>query len=207
MKIPRRNPFYNGALYAHLYVLCNIVYTANTQRIRYLKPIVWFFNLDVVLARLEADFSDERPSIPAAPNHQVSLQCPTNEYPGNASRMSPTAKYPCSAQPPSIPAVPNRRVSLQCPTAEYPCSAEPQNILTLPSPAKYPCSAQRLSILAVPNCKVSLQCPAAEYPCSVQPPNIPAGPNRKESLQCPTAEYPWSAQQQSMNILAAHLQC
>ena len=200
MKIPRRNPFYNGALYAHLYVLCNIVYTANTQRIRYLKPIVWFFNLDVVLARLEADFSDERPSIPAAPNHQVSLQCSTNEYPCNASRMSPTAKYPCSAQPPSIPAVPNRRVSLQCPTAEYPCSAEPQNILTLPSrkvslqcsTTKYPRSAQLQSIPAVPSCRVSLQCPTTKYPCRAQPKRIPAVPNRRVSLECPTAEYEYS---------------
>ena len=53
------------------------------------------FKVDVVLARLEADFSDQPPSIAAMPNHQVSLQCPTNEY-------------PCSTQPPSIPAVPNQ---------------------------------------------------------------------------------------------------
>ena len=44
------------------------------------------FKVNVVLARLEADFSDQPPSIPAVPNHQVSLQCPT-------------AEYPCSAQP------------------------------------------------------------------------------------------------------------
>ena len=44
--------------------------------------------VDVVLARLEADFSDQPPSIPAVPKHQVSLQCPTT-------------KYPCSAQTPS----------------------------------------------------------------------------------------------------------
>ena len=73
------------------------------------------FNRDVVLARLEADFSDQPPSIPAVPNHQVSLQCPTT-------------KYPCSAQLPSIPAGPNRKVSLQCRTAEYPWSAQQQSI-------------------------------------------------------------------------------
>ena len=71
--------------------------------------------VDVVLARLEADFSDQPPSIPAVPNHQVSLQCLT-------------AKYPCSAQLQSIPAVPNCRVSLQCPTTKYPCSAQAQSI-------------------------------------------------------------------------------
>ena len=42
------------------------------------------FKVDVVLARLEADFSDQPPSIPAVPDHQASLQCPTNEYPCNA---------------------------------------------------------------------------------------------------------------------------
>ena len=42
------------------------------------------FKVDVVLAQLEADFSDQPPSIPAVPDHQVSLQCPTNEYPCNA---------------------------------------------------------------------------------------------------------------------------
>ena len=143
------------------------------------------FKVDVVLARLEADFSDQPPSISAVPNHQVSLQCPT-------------AEYPCSAQPMSIPALPNRRVSLHCPTAKV----SPQCSTT-----KYPRSAQPQSIPAVSNCKVSLQCPTAEYPGSVQPPNIPAGPNRKVSLQCPTAEYPWSAQRQSINILATQLQC
>ena len=131
----------------------------------------------VVLARLEADFSDQPPSLPAVPNHQVSLQCPTT-------------KYPCNAQLPSILTVPNRRVSLHCPTAKYPCNLQC-------STTKYPRSAQRQSISAVPNCKVSLQCPTTKYPC---------GPNRKVSLQCPTAEYPWSAQQQSINILAVHLQ-
>ena len=59
------------------------------------------FTVDVVLARLEADFSDQPPSLPAVP----------------------TVEYPCSAQPPSIPAVPNHEVSLQCPTNEYPCNA------------------------------------------------------------------------------------
>ena len=78
------------------------------------------FKVDVVLARLEADFSDQPPSILAVPNHQVSLQCPT-------------AEYPCSAQPQSIRAVPNRRVSVQCPTAEYPCSAQPLSILAVPN--------------------------------------------------------------------------
>ena len=136
------------------------------------------FEVDVVLARLEADFSDQQPSVPAMPSRRVSLQCPTT-------------KYPRSAQPPSIPAVPKRRVSLQCRTAEYPCSAQPP----------------QCSILTVPNRKVSLQCPTAKYPCSAQLQNIPAVSNPQISLQCPTAEYPGSAQQQSINILAAHLQC
>ena len=113
-------------------------------------------------------------------NHQVSLQCPTAEYPCSAQPQSilavphcrgslqcRTAEYARSAQPPSIPAVPNRRVSLQCPTAEYPYTAQPQSI-----PAVLP-----LSILAVPNCKVSLQCPTAKYPCSAQ-----VVPNRRVSI-------------------------
>ena len=37
-----------------------------------------------VLNRLEADFSDQPPSIPAVPNHEISLQCQTSEYPCNA---------------------------------------------------------------------------------------------------------------------------
>ena len=53
------------------------------------------FKVDVVLARLDADFRDQLPSIPAVPNRKVSLPVPT-------------IKYPCSAQPPSIPAVPNQ---------------------------------------------------------------------------------------------------
>ena len=136
------------------------------------------FKVEVVLARLEADFSDQPPSIPAVPNHQVSPQCPN-------------AEYPCSAQPQSIPAERKRKVSLQCPTTQ------PQNIFSLP------------------NCNVSLQC-STKYPRSAQPQSIPAVPNHQISLQGPTekyprqwpsAEYPWCAQQQSINILAAHLQC
>ena len=104
------------------------------------------FKVDVVLARLEADSSDQPkypcsaqpPSIPAVPNRKVSLQCPAT-------------KYPCSAQPMSIPAMPNRRVSLQCPTTTYVCSAQPPRIP------------------AVPNCRVSLQCPTTRYPCRAQP--------------------------------------
>ena len=61
------------------------------------------FKVDVVLARLEADFSDQPPSIPAVPKRRIS----------------------CSAQPQSIPAMPNHQVSLQCPTAEYPYTAQP----------------------------------------------------------------------------------
>ena len=124
------------------------------------------FKVDVVLARLEADFSDQPPSIPALPSHQVSLHCPTT-------------KYPCSAQLQSIPAVPNCKVSLQCPTNEYPCSAQPLSILTtLHCPtAKYPCSAQPPRILALPNRRVSLQCPATEYPYTAQPQSVPAVPN------------------------------
>ncbi len=95
------------------------------------------FQVDVVLARLEADFRDKPPSIPAAPNRRVSLQCPTAGYPYTAQLQSipamlnpqvslqcPTTKYPCGAQPPSIPAAPNHQISLQCPTAEQRiCSA------------------------------------------------------------------------------------
>ena len=36
--------------------------------------------IDVVLARLEADFSDQPPSIPAVPKRRVSLECPTAGY-------------------------------------------------------------------------------------------------------------------------------
>ena len=82
------------------------------------------FKVDVVLARLEADFSDQPPSILAVPNHQVS-QRPTTKYPCSAQQMSIPAMLNGCAQPQSIPAVPNRRVSLKCPTAEYQysCSA------------------------------------------------------------------------------------
>ena len=149
--------------------------------------------VDVVLARLEADFSDQPPSIPAVPNHQVPLQCPT-------------AKYPCTAQPPSIPAVPNHQISLQCPTIKSPCSAQPPSIPAVPNhqvslqgpTTKYPCSAQPSSIPAVPNHQVSLQCPTAKYPGSAQPPNIPAVSNHQISLQRPTEKYPCSAQAQSI---------
>ena len=113
------------------------------------------FKVDVVLARLEADFSDQPPSIPAVPNYQVSLQCPINEYPCSASWPNRkvllqclTTKYPCSAQARSIPAVHNRRVSLQCRTAEYPCSAQPQSIPAVPN--RRVCRAQPKSIPAVP---------------------------------------------------------
>ena len=44
--------------------------------------------VDVVLARLEADFRAQPPGIPAAPNHQVSLQCPTTKYPCNAQSQN-----------------------------------------------------------------------------------------------------------------------
>ena len=49
------------------------------------------FEVDVVLARLEADVSDQPPSIPTVPNHQVSLQCPTTEYPYTAQPQSISA--------------------------------------------------------------------------------------------------------------------
>ena len=122
------------------------------------------FKVDVVLARLEADFRGQPPSIPAVPNRRVSLPCPT-------------IKYPCSAQPQSIPAVPNRRVSLQCPTIKYPCSAQPMSI-----PAMLNGCAQPQSIPAVPNRRVSLQCPTAKYPCSAQLPSIPGVPNSRVSI-------------------------
>ena len=163
------------------------------------------FRVDVVLARLEADFSDQPPSIPAVPNRKVSLQCPTTKYPCSAQPMSipamlngcaqpqsipavlnhqvslqcPTAKYPCGAQPQSIPAVPNHQVSLQCPTTTYPCSAQPQS---------FSCSAQPQSILTLPNRKVSLPCSTTKYPRSAQPQSIPTMPNCKVSLRCPTAQ-------------------
>ena len=84
-------------------------------------------------------------------NHQVSLQCPT-------------AEYPYTAQPQSVPAVLNHKVSLQCPTAKYPCSAQLQSIppvsnhqISLQGPTeKYPCSAQAQSTPGVPNSQVSM---------------------------------------------------
>ena len=99
------------------------------------------FKVDVVLARLEADFSDQPPTIPAVPNHQVSLQCPT-------------AEYPCNAQPQSIPAVPNRKVSLQCPPTKYPCSAQALLILAVLNGC-----AEPQNVPAVPNRRVSLEVP------------------------------------------------
>ena len=125
------------------------------------------FKVDVVLARLEADFSDQPPSIPAVPNRRVFLQCPTT-------------KCPCSAQPTSIPAVPSRRVSLQCPTAEYPCTAQPQSIPAVPNckvclqcpTAECPCSVQPSNIPAGSNRKVSLQVPRSKYPWSAQQQSI-----------------------------------
>ena len=124
-------------------------------------------NVDVVLVRLEADFRDQPPSIPAAqppnilavPNHQVSLWCPTTRYPCSAQ-----PKYPCIAQSQSMFAVPNRRTSLHCPTATYPCSAQP------------------LGIPAMPNHQVPLQCPTTKYPCSAQPQSMSAVPNRRVSI-------------------------
>ena len=93
------------------------------------------FKVDVVLARLEADFCDQAPSIPAVPNHQVSLQWPTTKNPCSAEPQSIPAvpncrvslQSACSVQPPNIPAGPNRKASLQCPTAEYPWSAQHQS--------------------------------------------------------------------------------
>ena len=74
------------------------------------------FEVDEVLARLEADFSDKPPSILALPNRKVSLQCPTAAYPAvsnhEISLQGPTDKYPCSAQAQSIPGVPNSKVSI-----------------------------------------------------------------------------------------------
>ena len=134
------------------------LYPAEPKKAQWSPPYfptlaVWLldFKVDVVLARLEADVSDQPPSIPAVPNHQVSLQCPT-------------AEYPYTAQPQSIPAVLNHYVSLQCPTAKYPCSAQLQSIpavsnhqISLQGPTeKYPCSAQAQSVPGVPNSKVSI---------------------------------------------------
>ena len=45
------------------------------------------FKIDVVFARLEADFSDQPPSIHTVPNHQVSLQCPTDGYPCSSKHV------------------------------------------------------------------------------------------------------------------------
>ena len=95
------------------------------------------FKVDVVLARLEADFSDQPPSIPAVPNHRVSLHCPNAKYPRSAqplvSSQCPTAKYPCSVQLQSITAMPNCRVSRQCPATKYPCRAQPKSIPAVPN--------------------------------------------------------------------------
>ena len=110
------------------------------------------FKVDVVLARVEADFSDQPPSIPAVPNHPVSLQCPTT-------------MYPCSAQPLSILAVPNRKVSLQCPTAMYHCSAQLQSIRAV-SNHQISLQGPTESIPAVPKRRVPLECPTAKYQCS-----------------------------------------
>ena len=96
-------------------------------------------------------------------NHQVSLQCPTAEYPCSTqpqsfltlpnckvSLQSSTTKYPRSAQPQSIPAVPNCKVSLQCPTAEYRCSAQLQSI---PAVSSHQISGHcRVSILLQHTC-------------------------------------------------------
>ena len=109
------------------------------------------FKVNVVLARLEADFSDQPPNIPAVPSRRVSFHCPTAKYPCSAQPLSilavPNAKYPCSAQLQSIPGVPNHQVSLQCPTTKYPCRAQPK------------------SIPSVPKRRVSLECPTAGYQC------------------------------------------
>ena len=142
------------------------------------------FKVDVVLARLEADFHDQPPGIPAVPNHQVSLQCPT-------------AGYPCSAQPLGIPAVLNRRVTLHCSTTKYACCAQPLGILAVPN-RKVSLQCPTANIPAAPNCRVSLQCPITKYPCRAQRKSILAVPNRRVSLEYPTAEYQYSS---------AHLQC
>ena len=88
---------------------------------------------------------------------------------GNVSLQCPTAEYPCRAQPPSIPAVPNNStVSLQRPTAtaEYSCSTQQQSIPAVlnPTVSLHPCSAQAHSISAAFNGKVSLSCPALAMP-------------------------------------------
>ena len=116
------------------------------------------FKVNVVLARQEDDFSDQPPSVPAVPNRQVSLQCPS-------------AEYPCSAQPQIILTLPKRKVSLQCSTTKYPRSAQPQSIPAVPNcgvslqcpTAKYPCRAQPKSIPAVPNRKATTE---YQYSCS-----------------------------------------
>ena len=86
------------------------------------------FKVYVVLALCqELDCSAQWPripaaqpqSIPAVPSHQVSLQCPTAEYPCSALQCPAaecpcSAQYPCRAQPQtqSIPAVANHQVFL-----------------------------------------------------------------------------------------------
>ena len=118
------------------------------------------YEVDIVLARLEADFHDQPPNICVVLNHQVSLQCPITEY-------------PCNAQPQSIPAMPNRRVSLQCPTAEYPCNAPPQNMFAM---------ANRRVYLQCPTAEYPSTAQLQNIPCSAQPLNIPAAPNHQISL-------------------------
>ena len=148
---------------------------------------------------------------------------------GNVSLQCPTAEYPCRAQ--------SRRVSTQCPTAtaEYPCSAQPQ-IIPAVSPqcppqsthampnrnrrASLQCPPQSTHAMPNRNRRVSLQCPTAEHPRNAQPYPCSAH-NRRVSTQCPsaTAEYPCSApttkypcSAQPHNIYAVHnhqvsLQC
>ena len=187
----------------------------------------YIFKVYVVLAlRAELDCSAQWQRIPAVPNHQASLQCPTTKHPCSAQPPSIPAVlngnvYPCSVQLQSIPAVTNsnRRVFLQCQTVEYPCRAQPLSIPAVPNHrvslqcpiAEYPCSAKPQSIPAVPtqwqyipsarNRRVLLQCPNARYPCSAQP---------QKSLPCPTTEYPCSAQPPSIPAVPNHqasLQC
>ena len=116
------------------------------------------FKVDVVLARLEADFSEQPPSIPAVPNHQVSWQCPTAEYPSAQPPSIPAVLNGC-AKPQNIPAVPNHQVSLQCPTPQLPLHNPYHPPLTTSSAQAF-CS---LMVRAPPLLRGALEAAAERY--------------------------------------------
>ena len=120
----------DGMCFSHLSIVHNMETTTRSSEYSHsffptLAVGLLDFKADVILARLEADFSDQPPSIPAVPNRRVSLQCRTAGYPCSA----PPLNILGSAQPQNTPAVPNHQVSLQCPTAEWSAQQQSINIL------------------------------------------------------------------------------